>query len=188
MKILKCCLVVMVIFLHGESEAFTIKFSKVLEFGAGLASAFLVHEGSHLLVAKAEDRTLHWELKHGWHPHFEYEGKSHNSIQIAGLLGNAISSEAILTIPKEKRGAYWNGFLVGNAVEETTYPIRGNFFESKGDFEGLSRRNRMVWGSIFFLHGVATFYQLYTDDHLNIKTWVGCTEAGTPIGGFKIIW
>jgi len=188
MKVLKYCLVAMVIFLHGESEAFTIKFSKVLEFGAGLASSFLVHEGTHALVAEVEGRTLHWELKHGWHPSFKYEGECHEAIQMAGLFGNAISSEAILTVPKEKRGAYWNGFLVGNIVEEMAYPIRGNLFKSKGDFECLSKRDRIVWGSIFFLHGAATAYQLYNDDHLNIKTWIGCTEKGTPMGGFRIIW
>lgn len=188
MKILKYCLMAMVIFLHGESEAFTISFSKVLKFGAGLASAFIVHEGTHMIVAEVEGRNLHWRLKDGWHPSFEYKGEGHNSIQMAGLFGNAISSEAIRTIPKEKRGAYWNGFLVGNIVEEMTYPIRGNFLRDKGDFECLSKRNRVVWGSIFFLHGAITAYQVYKDDHLNLRTWVGFSEVGTPMGGFKIIW
>lgn len=104
---------------------------------------------------------------------------------MAGLGANAISSELILLIPKKRCGPYLNGVLICNVLEEFTYPV---FRHTWGDFKPLSHGERWTWGSMFVAHSLLTTYRISRAGHLNLKTWGGSTERGTPMGGLKITW
>ena len=164
-------------------NAFELSISKVLRFGGGLVTGCLIHEGGHIVAMEAKGRDWRWEGSGA--PKFRYEGRSQEEIQMAGLMANALTSEMILLIPKEKRDAYLNGVLIANVLEEFTYPV---FRHTWGDFRSLSHGERLTWGSIFVAHSLLTTYRIYRAGHLNLKTWVGVTENGTPMGGFKISW
>ena len=175
--------IVLVLAISIPVNAFELKISKALLFGAGLTTGFVIHEGGHWTMGKLRGRDLKWH----WDPtlRYSYEGESDIWIQMAGLMANALFSELILLIPKEKRGPYLNGVLIFNVLEEFAYPV---FRHTGGDFGSLSHGERWTWGSIFVAHSLLTTYRIYRAGHLNLKTWVGVTEKGTPMGGFKISW
>ena len=143
----------------------------------------VIHEGGHLAMGHIRGRDLEWY----WdpEPHYSYEGESDTLIQMGGLMANGLSSEVILLIPKEHRGAFLNGVLISNVLYEFTYPV---FRHTWGDFRPLSHGERWTWGSIFVAHSLLTTYRIYRAGHLNFRTWVGATEKGTPMVGFRITW
>jgi len=164
---------------------FELSIKNSLKFGAGVGSSLVLHEAGHWLLLEANNRDYTFYINNGYNPSFTYKGSSATSIQMAGLWANGLSTEAIFLIPKEKRGAYWNGVLIGNALNEILYPI---IRHTSRDFKPLSKNQRLVYGGLSMLHGGLTLYRIYKADHLNIGTWIGCTESGTVTGGLTIRW
>lgn len=164
---------------------FELSIKKTLKFGAGIVGSVAIHEAGHAVLLETKGRDYNFHFKNGFHPSFTYKGSADTLIQMGGLMANALSSEAIFLIPKEERGAFWNGFLIGNAIEEITYPILRH---TKGDFKPLNKEQRLLYGGLSVLHGGLTLYRVYKADHFNAETWLGITNNGTPMGGFKIRW
>lgn len=166
-----------------KPKGFKLSISKMLRFGGGLLTGFVIHEAGHVIAMEAKGRDWRWEGSGSLH--FRYEGESDTCIQMAGLMAGALSSEAILLIPREKREAYLNGVLMFNVLNGFCYPV---FRHTGGDFKSLSHGERWTWGSIFVAHSLLTSYRIYRAGHLNFRTWVGATEKGTPMMGFRITW
>jgi hypothetical protein len=47
---------------HASAVEDRITFGSALKFSAGIASAFLIHEGSHAFVAWLTNTDMHWEI------------------------------------------------------------------------------------------------------------------------------
>ncbi len=138
---------------HGAESGWV----KVGKFLGGIVASVAIHEGSHYAVAKAQgiDITfngLQWQAD-------EYS----TTLQLAGLIGNAVSSEIVLwAVPAEERGAFYNGLLLANSYEEITYPtLRYN----KLDYGNLrtSETTKRNFAVLFVSHGSYTLYRMHRD-------------------------
>ena len=165
-------------------NGFKLSISKTLRFGGGLLTGFMIHEAGHWTLLEAKDKDYKFYMD-GFDLEYRYQGKSDSLIQMGGLMAGALSSEAILLIPREKREAYLNGVLMFNVLEGFCYPV---FRHTSGDFKPLSHGERWTWGSIFVAHSLLTSYRIYRAGDLNFRTWIGATEKGTPMAGFRITW
>ncbi len=122
----------------------------VLKFGAGIATAMLIHEGSHALVAGITDTHMTWTLGTYNQPigFTEHAGSDAKGVAVysAGLISQEITSEIILDTKIDKNGAYVRGIMAWNVINPVLYSLDYWIFHVsnskdrnsyKGDISGI---------------------------------------------------
>ncbi len=132
-----------------------------LRFTLGAGSSIATHEASHYLVARVQGlevrpHGLGWETN-----------RPTTAFQMAGLAGNALSSEFILLIPRGARGSFLNGWLVTNIVEQLTYSTLRRH-DRKGDFGPLSESKKRIFAAVYCAEALFAAYRMCDDVPLRI--------------------
>lgn len=165
-----------VILSSSSVQALEINWKKVGRFLAGVAVSVVIHEGGHAIAAEVEDIHLHFRGT-------EWTADQYSTtLKLSGLIANAVSSEAVLLVPPERRGAFCNGILMGNVFEEMTYPTIRYDWDS-GDF-GLreSEARKRSYAALFVAHGASTLYRVHRAKQLDLKVWIGRTGDAPGVG------
>jgi len=183
-SILAILLLILAFVPTAKAEPFRLDISNVIKFGTGIVSSVAIHEAGHWLLLEVTHRDYKFYFD-GMRPTYQYEGKSRTSLQMSGLIANMVASEVILQIPKDRRGSFLNGILVGNILEEVLYPT---LRWGTGDFKPLKKGDRIFFGACLVTHGLLTTYRVYHDGHLNAYTWFGASKIGTPLLGLALQW
>lgn len=112
----------------------------VLLYMAGaLTSVGPIHEGAHMAVAQIQGVDIHWDGGQ-----WTTDGHASDSLRMAGVLAQALTSEAILAFDLQDRSPYFKGMLHANIIHTGTYAsLRGG-----GDFNGMGS----VWHRGIALH------------------------------------
>lgn len=135
-----------------------------LLFTLGAGSSIGIHEASHYLVARLQGldvkpHGLGWDVN-----------RTTTAFQMAGLAGNAFSSEFILLLPKDSRGPYLNGWLFTNILEQLTYStLRIN--DRRGDFGPLSKSKKCIFAAVFITEALLAGYRMHRDGQLSVSAW-----------------
>jgi hypothetical protein len=137
----------------------------VLKFSAGVVSAFLIHEGSHALVAKLTNTDMDWEtgtinqpIAYTEHANTDSKGWAINS---AGLISQAAGAEIILRVDKiDKNDAFVRGMMAWNILNPVLYSLDYWIFHStnkinghsyQGDLAGIERYSNKATADGFAL-------------------------------------
>ena len=136
-----------------------------LKFSAGIVSAFLIHEGSHALVAKLTNTDMTWEAGTLNQPIAFTENANTDSkglaINSAGLISQAVGGEIILQTDRiDKNGAFVRGMMTWNILNPILYSldywvfhstnkINGNSYQ--GDLAGIERYSNKATADGFAL-------------------------------------
>lgn len=100
----------------------------VLKFTAGVATAFMIHEGAHALAATITDTDIDWEWGDINQP-ITYTEHAENDekgliISSSGLLSQALGSEIILRHDKiNKNDAFVRGMMAWNILNPLSYAM-----------------------------------------------------------------
>ena len=179
-----------------------------LKFSAGIASGFLIHEGSHALVAQLTDTDMHWEigtlnqpLAFTFKTDSDWKGFAINS---AGFISQAVGAEIILQCDKiDKNDAFVRGMMTWNILNPIFYSLdywfihstnKRNGNGSQGDLEGIELRTSKATADGFALSMSAiAVFQGYR--FLKTQSWApdwikenfhNINLAPLPSGGLKI--
>jgi len=168
----------------GHCEENAIDFGSVIKFSAGVVSAFMIHEGSHLLVAEATDTDIDWEAGNYNQP-LGFTAETDNDTKgvalfSAGLASQVIGSEIILQVDRiNKNDAFVRGMMAWNIINPILYSLdywffrisnqdNGNGFQ--GDIEGIEHYSNETTANVFALSMVAiASFQGYR--FLKTQTW-----------------
>ena len=120
-----------------------ITLGSTLKFSAGVVSAFLIHEGSHALVAGLTNTTMHWEsgtlnqpIAFSENANSDAKGFAINS---AGLISQVAGSEIILQVDKiDKNDAFVRGMMTCNILNPILYSLDYWIFHSTNKINGNS--------------------------------------------------
>jgi hypothetical protein len=186
-----------------------ITFGSALKFSAGLASAFLIHEVSHEVVARLTNIDLHWQIGTLNQPlSFTYNTDTSSwkgfALNSAGLISQAAGAEIILQVDKiDKNDAFVRGMMTWNVLNPIWYSLdywfihstnkkNGNNFQ--GDLEGIEHYTNKATADGFALSMSAiAVFQGYR--FLKTQSWApnwlkedfpGMSLAPLPSGGFLI--
>jgi len=136
-----------------------------LKFSAGIVSGFLIHEGSHEVVARLTNTDMHWErgtllqpLSFTHSADTNWKGFAINS---AGFISQAVGAEIILQCDKiDKNDAYVRGMMAWNILNPIFYSLdywfihstnKRNGNGSQGDLEGIELRTNKATADGFAL-------------------------------------
>lgn len=156
----------------------------VLKFSAGIVSAFLIHEGSHLLVAKATNTDIDWEVGNYNQP-IGFTAEADNdtkgvALYSAGLTSQVIGSEVILQVDRiDKNDAFVRGMMGWNIINPILYSLdywffrvsnqnNGNGFQ--GDIEGIKHYSNETTANVFAL-SMVTLASFQGYRFLKTQTW-----------------
>ena len=202
--------IVVVIFLLSyisiavAEEKFT--YTAAAKFLGGVASAALIHEGAHALVAGITGTHMSWSLGNYNQPISFTEGAESNSkgvaVYSAGLISQALTSEIILDVDKiDKNDAFVRGMMAWNIINPILYALDYWFIHSsnkedgntyQGDIKGIEHYSRTSTANLFAAGLVAiSVFQGYR--FLKTQTWApswfksdthDMTISPQPRGGF----
>ena len=161
-----------------------ITYTSTAKFMAGVASAFLIHEGAHALVAGITGTHMSWELGNYNQPISFTESAESDSkgvaVYSAGLISQALTSEVILDVDKiDKNNAFVRGMMTWNIINPILYALdywvihssnkeNGNTYQ--GDMKGIEHYSRASTANVFAAGIVAiTAFQGYR--FLKTQTW-----------------
>ncbi len=156
--------VLILVIISPVSSQAGLRAENALLFTLGAGSSIGIHEASHYLTALVQGldvkpHGLGWDVNR---PTTEF--------QMAGLAGNALSSEIILLVSKGSRGPYLNGWLFTNIVEQLTYStVRIN--DRRGDFGPFSRFKKCIFAAVFISEALLAGYRMHRDGQLSISVW-----------------
>ena len=179
-----------------------------LKFSAGIVSAFLIHEGSHALVARLTNTDMHWEIGTLNQPTIFTENANTDwkgwAINSAGLISQVAGSEIILQVDKiDKNDAFVRGMMACNVLNPILYSldywvfhstnkINGNSYQ--GDLAGIEHYSNKATADGFALSMSAiAVFQGYR--FLKTQSWApdwlkdhsrSMSLAPLPSGGFII--
>ena len=185
-----------------------ITLGSTLEFSVGVISAFLIHEGSHALVAGLTNTTMHWELGTLNQPMVFSENANSDAkgfaINSAGLISQVAGSEIILQVDKiDKNDAFVRGMMTCNILNPILYSLdywmihstnktNGNNYQ--GDLAGIEHYSNKATADGFALSMSAiAVFQGYR--FLKTQSWApdwlkensrSMSFAPLPSGGFII--
>jgi hypothetical protein len=213
-KIARFIISVIAVLLWGFIPSFAsaaedgVTLGSALRFSAGIASAFLIHEGSHALVAGLTNTDMNWEMGNYNQPIGFTENASSNgkgiAIYSAGLLSQVVGSEIILQSDKiDKNDAFIRGMMAWNILNPILYSLdywvfrvtnKENQKKYQGDLEGMEHyaNEPTAHGFALSMAAIAT-YQGYR--FLQTQSWApdwlkdnfnGLSLAPLPSGGFII--
>jgi hypothetical protein len=128
-----------------------ITFGSTLKFSAGIVSAFLIHEGSHAVVAGLTNTDMDWKMGTLNQPFSFTENADTNwkgfVVNSAGLISQSVGAEIILDCKKiDKNDAFVRGMMTWNILNPLLYSldywvihstnkINGNHYQ--GDLAGI---------------------------------------------------
>jgi hypothetical protein len=135
------------IYVQAEEQSSTAV--AVLKFTAGVATSMLIHEGAHALVAGVTDVPMSWKAGTYNQPigFTENAGSDAKGVALysAGLLSQAITSEAILQIKKvDKNDAYVRGLMAWNILNPILYSLDYWILHNSNKQNGKSYQGDMV--------------------------------------------
>jgi hypothetical protein len=185
-----------------------ITYTATAKFLAGLASAALIHEGAHALVAGVTGTHMSWKWGTYNQPIGFTERAASDSKGVAlyssGLLSQALTSEIILDVDRiDKNGAFVRGVMAWNIVNPILYALdywvihssnkeEGNTYQ--GDMKGIEHYSRTSTANVFAAGMVAiAAFQGYR--FLKTQTWApdwlksdvhNVAMAPQPGGGFVV--
>ena len=140
-------------------------FAHALKFSAGIASAFLIHEGSHAVVARLTNTDMHWEMGTLNQPFSFRENADTNwkgfAVNSAGLISQAVGAEIILRFDKiDKNDSFVRGVMTWNILNPILYSLDYWFFHFtnksdgnnyKGDLAGIEHYSNKATADGFAL-------------------------------------
>ena len=214
LKIVRCKMGVMALLFFGLTPSYAsagedgITFSSALKFSAGIASAYLIHEGSHALVAGLTNTDMHWEIGTINQPFLFTENADTPwkgfAVNSAGLLSQVVGSEIILQVDRiDKNNAFVRGLMACNILNPIFYSLDYWVFHStnkinsngaQGDLAGVEHYSNKATADGFALSisAIAVFQgyrfiktQSWAPDWLK-KDFHGMSLAPLPSGGFII--
>ncbi len=168
----------------GLCEEDTIDFGSVFKFSAGIVSAFMIHEGSHLLVAEVTDTDIEWETGNYNQP-IAFTTQTDNdtkgvALYSAGLTSQVIGSEVILRVDRiDKNDAFVRGMMAWNIINPILYSLdywlfrksnqeNGNQFQ--GDIEGIEFHSSETAANLFAA-SMVTIASVQGYRFLKTQTW-----------------
>jgi len=118
-----------------------LRLGPALKFSAGILSGFLIHEGSHALVAGLTNTDMHWETGTLNQPiAFTEEANTDSkgfAINSAGLISQAVGGEIILQADKiDKNDAFVRGMMTWNILNPILYSLDYWIFHSTNKING----------------------------------------------------
>ncbi len=116
----------------------------VLKFGAGIATAMLIHEGSHALVAGITGTHMTWKLGSynqplGFTEQADSDAKG-VAVYMSGLISQEIASEIFLDTKIDKNNAYVRGMMAWNIINPVLYSLDYWVFHIANSKDGNSYR------------------------------------------------
>ncbi|MGD9043985.1 MAG: hypothetical protein PVG06_09745 [Desulfobacterales bacterium] len=179
----------------------------ILKYSAGFASAFLIHEGGHLLAAEATGTDMNWERGNYNQPlAFTEEANSDTDgliVNSAGLVTQAIGAEIILQVDRiDKNDDFVRGMMYWNILNPIFYALdywfihhtnskSGNSYQ--GDIQGIENYSDETTANVFAasmvaIAGIQGYRFLKTQDWA--PDWLrdeaqNLNFAPTPTGGFS---
>jgi hypothetical protein len=111
-----------------EYESMTDRMISMLKYSAGFFSAFMIHEGAHLVAAEATGTDLDWELGNYNQPLAYTEEADSDAdgliINSAGLVTQALGSEIILQVDRiDKNDDFVRGMMYWNILNPIFYAL-----------------------------------------------------------------
>jgi len=105
-----------------------ITFGSALKFSAGIASGFLIHEGSHAVVAGLTNTDMTWKWGTLNQPFAFTENADTNwkgfLVNSAGLISQSVGAEIILDCKKiDKNDAFVRGMMTWNILNPLLYSL-----------------------------------------------------------------
>jgi len=214
LKIVRCIMGAMALLFLGLVPSYAgagedgITFSAALKFSAGIASAYLIHEGSHALVGGLTNTDMNWRIGTLNQPVLFTENADSNwkgfAINSAGLLSQVAGSEIILQVDKiDKNDAFVRGMMTCNILNPIFYSLDYWIFHStnkmngnsyQGDLAGIEHYSNKATADGFALSMSAiAIFQGYR--FLKTQSWApewlkdnshSMSLAPLPSGGFII--
>jgi hypothetical protein len=177
------------IFLNGnpaycQDEDLSAQLVEVLKFSAGVASAFMIHEGAHYLAGEMTGTDIDWEVGNYNQP-IGFTEKAENDtdgaiVNAAGLVSQAIGSEIILQVDHiDKNDNFVRGMMTWNILNPIFYALDYWFIHIsndstgdggyQGDIKGIehysSKKSANVFaGSMVAIAGIQGYRFLKTQD------------------------
>jgi len=168
----------------GRCEENEIALGSLFKFSAGLVSAFMIHEGSHWLVAETTDTDMHWEAGDYNQP-IGFTAEPDNdakglALYSAGLASQIIGSEIILQVDSiNKNDAFVRGMMAWNIINPILYSLDYWFFRIsnqdnkdgfQGDIEGIENYSNQTTANLFAL-SMLTLASFQGYRFLKTQTW-----------------
>ena len=129
----------------------SITYGSIFKFAAAITTAFMIHEGAHAVVAELTGTAMDWKWGNLNQPlEFTEHASSDDkglAIDLAGLISQAITSEAILQTDKiDKNDSFVRGMMIWNILNPISYSLDYWFFHRtnkdkkttyQGDIQGV---------------------------------------------------
>jgi len=184
-----CSTAVICIFLLFASPGAAVAQEKITygataKFLAGVASAALIHEGAHALVAGVTGTHMSWKPGNYNQPiGFTEEAESDSrgvALYTSGLVSQALTAEVILDVDRiDKNGAFVRGMMAWNIINPLLYVLdywvihssnKEEGYTYQGDLKGLEHYSRASTANVFAAGMVAiAAFQGYR--FLKTQTW-----------------
>ncbi len=146
-----------------EYESMTDRMISMLKYSAGFFSAFMIHEGAHLVAAEATGTDLDWELGNYNQPLAYTEETDSDAdgliINSAGLVTQALGSEIILQVDSiDKNDDFVRGMMYWNILNPIFYALDYWFIHVtndqtedgyQGDIKGIEHYSNEKTANIF---------------------------------------
>ena len=166
-----------------EYRNFNDRIVSVLKYSAGAFTGFMIHEGAHLLAAKATGTDISWELGNYNQPLAFTEEADNDTdgfiINSSGLVTQAIGAEIILQVDSiDKNDDFVRGMMYWNILNPIFYALdywvirktnskSGNSYQ--GDLQGIEHYSNQRTANIFAasmvaIAGIQGFRFLKTQD------------------------
>jgi len=155
----------------------------ILKYSAGVASAFMIHEGAHLVAAEATGTEIDWELGNYNQPLAYTEQADDDTdgliINSSGLVAQALASEVILQVDSiDKNDDFVRGMMHWNILNPIFYALDYWFFHItndqtpdgyQGDIQGIEHYSdektaNMFAASLVAVAGIQGYRFLKTQD------------------------
>lgn len=152
-----------------EYKSMSDRMASILKYSAGFFSAFMIHEGAHLVAAEATGTNIDWELGNYNQP-LAYTEEANNDtdgliLNSAGLVAQALGSEIILQVDSiDKNDDFVRGIMHWNILNPIFYALDYWFIHItndetedgyQGDIQGIEHYSDEKTANVFAASMVA---------------------------------
>ncbi len=152
-----------------EYKSMSDRMASILKYSAGFFSAFMIHEGAHLVAAEATGTNIDWELGNYNQP-LAYTEEANNDtdgliLNSAGLVAQALGSEIILQVDSiDKNDDFVRGMMHWNILNPIFYALDYWFIHItndetedgyQGDIQGIEHYSDEKTANVFAASMVA---------------------------------
>ena len=126
---------------YCQDEDLSAQLGEVFKFSAGVASAFMIHEGAHYLAGEMTGTDIDWEVGNYNQP-IGFTEKAENDtdgviVNSAGLVSQAIGSEIILQVDRiDKNDNFVRGMMTWDILNPIFYALDYWFIHISNDSTG----------------------------------------------------